>query len=491
VSDRGVDLCWWSATELAAALAARAVSPVEVARAHLDRIAAVDPGIGAFVHVDPDRVLAEAGRVAARLMSDGPGGPLDGVPYAVKDLDDVAGSPTSYGVPFLVDNIAGSSSVVAQRLAAAGGVFLGKTNTPELGYRATCRNHAFPPTHNPWRRGMTPGGSSGGSAAAVAAGLTPLADGSDGAGSIRAPAALCGVVGFKPSFGRVPVELGFDQGLVHHGPLTRTVADAALMFSVVEGAHPADPRSLPACGIDPVADLAPDPAWDRAPLRVAWCPGLPGFDVAADVVREASAAAVALGEGLGARVVESTPPLGDLLEVMWVLWQGFYGRFAPLIPAGTDEQIDADLFEVLGGGAALDAGARNAAEGAREAMWHQLVAWFEDVDVLVLPTLGLTAFPLERDHPPSLEGAPLRDRILAWLMTYPFNLAAPCPVVSVPCGLGDDGLPVGLSIVGRPWDDIGVLRVAAAVERIRPWAHLRPSCDPADPPGADGTGGAG
>ncbi len=173
MSDRGVDLCWWSATDLAAALAARAVSPVEVARAHLDRIAAVDPGIGAFVHIDPDRVLAEAGRVAARLVSDGPGGPLDGVPYAVKDLDDVAGSPTSYGVPFLVDNVAGSSSVVAQRLAAAGGVFLGKTNTPELGYRATCRNHAFPPTHNPWRRGMTPGGSSGGSAAAVAAGLTP------------------------------------------------------------------------------------------------------------------------------------------------------------------------------------------------------------------------------------------------------------------------------------------------------------------------------
>lgn len=471
------DLCWWPATELARSLAARIVSPVEVARAHLDRIASLDGTLGAFVHVDPDAVVAEAGRSEARLAAGEPSGPLDGVPFAIKDLDDVAGVPTSYGVPFLVDNIAASSSVVARRLAAAGGVFLGKTNSPELGYRATCRNHAFPPTHNPWRHGLTPAGSSGGSAAAVAAGLAPLADGSDGAGSIRAPAAFCGVVGFKPSFGRVPAELGFDLTLVHHGPLARTVADAALMFSVVEGSHPSDPRSLPASGIDPVADLEPDPAWAHAPLRVAWCPALPGFEVRADVCREASAAAQALEAGLGARVVESTPPIGDLLEVMWVLWQSFYGRFAPLVPPGFDDFLDADLIEVLRGGAALGADDRNAAEGAREAMWHQLVAWFDDFDVLVLPTLGITAFPLERDHPPSLEGAPLRERILAWLMTYPFNLAAPCPVVSVPCGLGDDGLPVGVSVVGRAWDDIGVLRVAAALEQIRPWAHLRPPCD--------------
>jgi aspartyl-tRNA(Asn)/glutamyl-tRNA(Gln) amidotransferase subunit A len=470
------DLCWSSATELAAAVADRSLSPVEVARAHLDRIEALDPAIGAFVSLDPDAVLQRAERSAARLAARTPRGPLEGVPYAIKDLDDVAGEPTSYGVPFLVGNIASASSVVAQRLEAAGGVFLGKTNTPELGYRATCRNHAFPPTHNPWRSGRTPGGSSGGSAAAVAAGFTPLADGSDGAGSIRVPAAFCGVVGFKPSFGRVPVELGFDQNLVHHGPLCRTVADAALMFSVVAGAHPADPRSLPAAAVDAVAVLAPDPAWERTPLRVAWCPGLPGFDVAPDVVRVASATATALGAGVGARVVESTPPLGDVLEVMWVLWQSFYGRFSPLVPSGFEDLLDTDLLEVLRGGAAITAEARNAAEGAREAMWHRLVAWFDDVDVLVLPTVGITAFPLERDHPPSLEGAPLRERILAWLMTFPFNLAAPCPVVSVPCGLGDDGLPVGLSVVGRPWDDVGVLRVAAALERIQPWAHLRPPC---------------
>lgn len=209
-------------------------------------------------------------------------------------------------------------------------------------------------------------------------------------------------------------------------------------------------------------------------------PGSAGFDVAVDVVRVASATAAALGAGLGARVVESTPPMGDLLEVMWVLWQSFYGRFSPLVPSGFEDHLDADLLEVLRGGAAVTAEARNAAEGAREAMWHQLVAWFDDVDVLVLPTVGITAFPLARDHPPSLDGAPLRERILAWLMTFPFNLAAPCPVVSVPCGLGDDGLPVGLSVVGRPWDDIGVLRVAAALERIQPWAHLRPTFAPAD-----------
>ena len=464
-----------TATEMAAEVTARSLSPVEVVQAHLDRIDAVNPRLGAMVHVDQDAVLAAARSLADRVARAEASGPLLGVPFGIKDLDDVAGAPTSYGVPLLMGNIASKSSVVAERMLAAGGLYLGKTNSPELGYMGACRCHAFGATQNPWRHGFTPGGSSGGSAAAVAAGLCPVADGSDGAGSIRIPASLCGVVGYKPSFGRVPAELGFAQTLVHHGPLARSVADAALMFSVVEGAHASDPRSIPGCGIDPRIDLARDVRG----LRVAFTRSLPGFSVQPDVANRANEAVAAFVEDLGCSVEPSAPPWGDLIETMWVLWQDFYGRFAPLIPpelaAG---QVDDDLLELMSGGAALGAADLHRADAERQLMWSQLIDWFADFDLLVLPTLGCTAFPGDRDHPPQLEGLPLRDRILGWLMTYPFNLAAPCPVISVPCGLGDDGLPVGLSIVGRPWDDIGVLRAAMSFERARPWHDLKPPVAP-------------
>lgn len=468
------ELAWWSATELAAAVATRALSPVEIAQATLARIEASNPGLNAVVHHDPDAVLARAAKLEADAAAGKLRGPLHGVPYLIKDLDDVAGVPTSYGVPFLRDVVATESSVVAHRMAAAGGLYVGKTNTPELGYRGTCRSHAFGATANPWRAGHTPGGSSGGSAAAVAAGLVPLADGSDGAGSIRIPAAFCGTVGFKPSFGRVPAGLGFDQTIVHHGPLARSVADAALMFSVVEGAHPSDPRSIPASGIDPVADLRLGTGAPLVGRRVAWAPGLPGFDVAPDVAACAAAAATVFAAELGADLVETAPPWGDLIDTMWVHWQHFYGQFAPLVPAeAVVGLVDDDLLELLAGGAALAAADVHRAAAERAVMWRQLLDWFDDVDLLVLPTLGITAFPDDRDHPPSLDGRPLRDRILAWLMTYPFNLAAPCPVISVPCGRAEDGLPVGLSIVGRPWDDIAVLRAARAFEAARPlWSHV-------------------
>lgn len=472
------EICWMDATEMAARVADRSLSPVEIADAHLARIADHNPGLGAIVYHDPDAVRDAAATLADRVAAGEDLGPLGGVPYSIKDLDDVAGVPTSYGIPFLRDSVAATSSVVAERMAAAGGLFLGKTNSPELGYQGTCRNHAFPPTHNPWRRDYTPGGSSGGAAAAVVAGLGPLADGSDGAGSIRIPAALCGAVGFKPSFGRVPAELGFSQTLVHHGPLARTVGDAALMFSVIEGAHARDPRSIGASGVDPAAVAAPGAVarhFGDRPLRVAVATGLPGFDVQSDIASRVEQAADVLAGHLGAQLTASAPNWGDLIEPMWVLWQDFYGRFAPLLPAEfVRGQVDDDLLDVLAGGAALTATDLHQAEAQRQAAWHELVRWFEDFDVWVLPTLGITAFPFAADHPPELEGRPLRDRILRWLLTFPFNLCAPCPVLSAPAGLGDDGLPIGVSIAGRAWDDAGVLAVAAELERARPWPVVRP-----------------
>ena len=465
------DLAWMPATDMAIAAAGGELSVLEIAEATLARIGEVDPAIGAVVWHDPDQVRRDAEALEAELRSSGPRGPLHGVPYVIKDLDDVEGAPTSYGIPMLRDEVATKSSVVAGRMAAAGGLFVGKANAPEMGYQGVTRCHAYGKTTNPWRPGTTAGGSSGGSAAAVAAGMVPLADGSDGAGSIRIPASFCGVVGFKPSFGRVPVEYGFDQTIVHHGPLARTVADAALMFSITEGFDPRDPRSIGASGIDPVADL-------RAGiegLRVGWAPGLPGFDVTEEVAASVERAVGAFSGDLGCRVESVEPGWGDLIDTMWVHWQAFYGQFAPLLPSeGLEGQVDEELLELIHSGAALGVTDLHQASAMRMAMWEQLMELFADHDLLVVPPMPCTAFPDDLDHPPEFESRPLRDRILGWLMTYPFNLAASCPVISVPCGLDPGGLPIGVSIVGRPWDDTGVLRAAANFERARPWRDLRP-----------------
>lgn len=465
------DLSWMSATDMAIAVSSGELSPVDIAEATISRIAEIDTDIGAVVHHDAERVRRDAAALESELRSEGPRGPLHGVPYLIKDLDDVAGVPTSYGLSILRDQVATRSSVVATRMAAAGGLFVGKTNTPELGYQGVTRCHAFGKTTNPWRSGRTAGGSSGGSAAAVAAGMVPIADGSDGAGSVRIPASFCGVVGFKPSFGRVPAEYGFDQTIVHHGPLARTVADAALMFSSTEGFDPRDPRSIGSSGIDPVGDL-------RAGIsgrRVAWAPGLPGFDVAAEVALAVQDAVEVFSGDLGCSVTRVEPAWEDLIDVMWLHWQAFYGQFAPLLPPdGLEGEVDKELLELIGSGATLGMADLHQASSLRMLMWEQLMELFEDHDLLVVPTMPCTAFPDDRDHPPEFTDRPLRDRILGWLMTYPFNLAAGCPVISVPCGLDSQGLPIGMSIVGRPWDDVSVLRAAANFERARPWAHLHP-----------------
>lgn len=465
------ELAWMSATEMAPAIAGGALSPVEVAEAVLARIASVDPGIGAVVWHDPEQVRRDAEALEDELRRDGPRGALHGVPYVIKDLDDVEGVPTSYGLPMLRDEIAARSSVVAGRMAAAGGLFVGKSNTPEMGYQGVTRCHAHGRTVNPWRAGHTAGGSSGGSAAAVAAGMVPLADGSDGAGSIRIPASFCGVVGFKPSFGRVPVEYGFDQTIVHHGPLARTVDDAALMFSVTEGHHPRDPRSIGASAIDPVADLRAGVEG----LRVGWAPALPGFTVDDEVARAVEQAVQVFSTGLGCSVERFVARWDDPVPAMWVHWQAFYGQFAPLLPEqGLDDQVDDELLELIHSGAALSAAELHQASALRMLMWDQVVELFEDHDLLVVPTMPCTAFPDDLDHPAALEGRSLRERILGWLMTCTFNMAAGCPVVSLPCGLDRDGLPIGVSIVGRPWDDIGVLRAATSFERAGPWRDLHP-----------------
>jgi Asp-tRNA(Asn)/Glu-tRNA(Gln) amidotransferase A subunit family amidase len=468
------EIAWMSAAELAGAVRQRRLSPVEIADALLARLEAVNPGINAYVHVDADRVRRRARDLEAAVMGGAALGPLHGVPYSVKDLTAVAGVPLTLGLVPFRDRIAPASAVVVERLERAGGCLLGKTNTPEGGYYGVTDNHLFGPTRNPWRRDRIAGGSSGGAAAAVAAGLGPLAEGSDGGGSIRIPASCCGVFGMKPSFGRVPqtLTLGRFAPFAHHGPITRTVEDAALMLSVMEGFDASDPLSLPPSGIDWMAAVRGTVrGW-----RVAWSPDL-GFARVDPEIRRICSDAVGAFEELGCVVEESCPPWSDPEVAMWEgVWAPAYAAALDLLdPMPGEDQVDAELVALVGEGAALPVLATARAEVFRARMWEALVAWFGARDLLVCPTLCLEPFEVGRFAPASLDGEPLRRRILGWLLTYPFNMMASVPAATVPCGFTAAGLPVGLQLVARPRDDGGLLRAAASFERARPWSDRRPA----------------
>jgi aspartyl-tRNA(Asn)/glutamyl-tRNA(Gln) amidotransferase subunit A len=465
---------WASAGELARDVRARRLSPVEIAEALLARIDAVNPRINAFVHVNVDLVRRRARELEATVMRGDPLGPLHGVPFSIKELTAVAGLPQTYGLAPLRANVAPASAVIVQRLEGAGGLLLGKTNTPEIGYYGSTDNHLFGPTRNPWNHERIAGGSSGGGAAAVASGLGPLAEGSDGAGSVRIPASCCGVFGMKPSLGRIPHSLMLSRfnTNVHHGPLTRSVEDAALMMSVVEGFHPSDPLSLPTSGIDWLAELQKDVrGW-----RVGWSADL-GFAEVDPEIRQICRDAVGAFEDLGCVVEESCPRWTDPEEAMWQgLWVQGYAAANDLLGAGAVEGvIDAELVELLREGATQPALATARAEVLRMQMWDALVEWFGSYDLLVCPTLCVEPFEVGRFAPARFDGAPLRRRVLGWLLTYPFNMMSAVPAVSVPCGRTASGLPVGLQIVARPRDDGGVLRAAANFERARPWRGVRPT----------------
>lgn len=466
----GDEIIWGGASTIAAAVQRKEVSPLEVADVFLEHVAAVNPALNAIVFHDPDKVRAEARGLTDRIQAGDDVGPIAGVPYAIKDLHHVAGEPRSMGVPFLAGEIDQHSDVGTSRLASAGGLNIGRTNSPEFGWRGLTDNHQFGPTHNPWKLGHTPGGSSGGAAAGVAAGLFPLGDGSDGAGSIRIPAAFSGVVGLKPSFGRIPIEFGtWGQTNLHRGPLTRTVADAALMFSVMAGGHPDDPHSIPG----PAPDVSTVEHGDLRGARIGWHLDLGLFQVDSDVADRFSAAVSVFERNLGASVEESAPAFGPLQDIMWDVWCRLYAVGAPLVGLRGSGVVDEGLLDVIEEGLAIPNGRTAELAARRMNEWQTLVSWFDHHDYLLVPTLPCVAFPHDREHQEHLDGGTLEERTLGWLSTYVFNLFPQCPVISLPCGFVD-GLPVGLSIVGRPWDDIGVLRAARCFEDAAGWAHIRP-----------------
>ncbi|RKY17684.1 MAG: amidase [Planctomycetota bacterium] len=476
------DLCFAPAVELARRLARGELSSLELTTAYLARIEAQNVGLGAFVAVLGERALAQA-RAADRSLAAGRClGALHGLPIAIKDLFDfLPGVPNTFGSRVFEGFVPDQTATYVRRLEDAGAVVLGKTNTPEFGHKGVTDNLLFGPTSTPFDLTRNAGGSSGGSAAAVADGLCALAQGSDAGGSIRIPAAHCGVVGFKPSWGRVAAAYRPDGFLhtpaLHAGPITRTVADAALMASVMCGPDARDPLCLPDDGLD----WAGACALPVDGLVLAFSPDLGGFPVDAAVSDCVARAVSALGDA-GLEVRELSPDLGASHHELTELWLRemavlYAAMAANMKRDGVDllgahrDALCPEFVELLERGEALSAVEAKRDDVLRTRVFDGFQDVFGQADVLACPTVAVPPFPNAADGstlgPSEVAGQPT-ERSIGWCLTHPVNFSGH-PAISVPAGLTPDGLPVGLAIVGRRHDDGRVLAVAAALERVRPW----------------------
>ncbi len=465
------DLCYTPATELARLIRGKRLSPVELTRAVLDRIERLNPRLNAFCTLTAEAALAAARAAEAAVMQGRPLGPLHGIPFSIKDLALTKGVRTMSGSFIFADRVPDVDAPFVPRLAAAGGIMVGKTTTPEFGWKGLGDSPLTGISRNPWNPAMTTGGSSAGAGAAAAAGLGPLHQGSDGAGSIRIPSAFCGVYGLKPSFGRVPMwPVSNNDYASHTGPMTRTVADAALMLSVMAGPDDMDRTSLEAAPADYVGRLGDG----IKGLRVAWSPDLGGLRVDPEVASVARESARVF-ESLGCVVEEVRPGFGDSHELIRCLWSTHEaGNRAAQLREWRD-RMDPGLVACIEQGLSYSAVDYVEARGRKLAYCDSVRPLFETYALLLTPSLSVAAFPVGRLNP---EHWPQHawDWIEWASFSYPFNFTGH-PAASVPAGFTPAGLPVGLQIVGRRFADLTVLQASAAFEAARPWAGRRPPLD--------------
>ena len=470
-----------SATEQTRRIRDGEASAVDVMESVLNRIESVNPILHAYCTLDSERARQQAASVDAALGQGEPVGSLAGVPLSIKDLIDTAGLRTTYGSVAYRDRVPSVNDVVVQRLLDASGVVVGKTNTSEFGYIAACHNKLFPTTRNPWNPQLNPGGSSGGAAAAVASGMGAIAIGSDGGGSVRLPAALCGLVGFKGSFGVIPSFPGCRdprlpgasswESLEVLGVLARTVADVALVMDAAAGPEPRDRHSLPPLPFD----------WATAArggiegARIAWTVDFGGLVTVDPEVQRVFREAVGSFLDMGCTLVEAAPEVPELDDT-----------FAALIARDSDLRGMRHLIETTGAQSMLPAMVGliqrewSATEFTDAAMMQQRVtnemsAFMADYDFLLTPTVPSLAFDLDVAAPTQIAGKKVSSTHFLSFVRI-FNMTRQ-PAISVPAGWSDEGLPVGLQIVGRPLADGQVLAAAAAYEQARPWGDRWPDME--------------
>lgn len=462
------DLCFTPAIELAGMIRTRAISPVEIMRAVIARAERLNPALNAICTFTPESALEGARAAEQAVMRGEPLGALHGLPVTIKDLSLTRGVRTMGGSHIYRDRVPDSDHVHVERLRSAGAISIGKTTVSEFGWSGVSHSPLTGITHNPWKHGMNAGASSAGAGVCAAAGIGPLHQGSDGAGSIRMPAGFCGVYGFKPSYGRVPYHPLPANGFISHvGPLTRTVADAALMLQALAGPDDRDMTSLEAAPEDYLARLDEG----IAGLRVAFSPDLGYLNVDAEVAAPVEKAAAAF-ESLGCHVEQVTPEWGDPTAMEHCLFSvTLAAMWGDLLPQWRD-RMDPGLVAIIEHGRTYNAVDFCKASAQRLAYYDRVRAFFERFDLLLTPTLSVAAFPAERLMPAHWEQHPWDW--LRWAgFSYPFNLTW-LPAATCPCGFTPEGLPVGLQIVAGRNQDLRVLQASRAFEQARPWAGHRP-----------------
>jgi amidase len=465
------ELYYRPATELAAMVRRREVSARELLDVHVRRIEDVNPVLNAIVTTDVEGARRAAAAADERAARGDPLGPLYGLPVAHKDTHLTGGMRTTFGSPLHARFVPAEDELVVSRLAAAGTIRLGKTNVPEFAAGSHTFNPVFGATRNPYRLDVSAGGSSGGAAAALAAGLIPVAEGGDMGGSLRNPAAFCNVVGFRPTPGRVPsfpAELGWAT-LGVQGPLGRTVDDVALVLSAIAGPDPRVPISLP----EPGATFAPPLGELRPGLRVAWAPDLGGRIPVEPAVRDVLEGIVPVLAELGAKVRDDSPDLDAADEVFDVLraWQ-FASGYDAVVTAHPDRVKETIRWNVERG-RALSGADLARAERLRTRLHLAVVEFFERYDVLLAPTTQVLPFDVDTEYPTVVAGVE-QPSYLGWMRSCTLISATGCPALSVPAGFSPDGLPVGLQIVGPPRADRFVLEVGRALERATGHGSRRP-----------------
>jgi amidase len=466
------DLAFASVAELRRLYRARAVSPLEVMEAVLARIDAVNPLVNAMVTIDREAARREARRATAALRRGASLPPLFGVPVGIKDVTPTRGIRTTFGSTLYADHVPEEDALVVERLRAAGAIVIGKTNTPEFAFGPNTVNALFGATLNPWNPALSAGGSSGGSAAALATGMCALAEGTDLGGSLRGPASFCGVVGFRTTPGlipRFPSVLAWDTYSVE-GPMARSVADTALMLSVMAGSDDRAPLSYP---VDPRELVRAVRAPSIKGWRIAWTPDLGGLVRVDREVQAVFERAVGVFRAAGARTEAACPDMSDVPEIVR-LTRGLLmvARHADKLPKHR-AVLQAGLVENIDQGLALSA--REIAEGEllRTRQWQRVREFLARRDLWVTPTAAVPPFPIGESHAMEVNGQPLGKAMARSYLTYAFSVLG-LPAISIPAGFTGTGLPVGLQIVGKPRGEAAVLRAAAAFEALQPWAARTP-----------------
>jgi amidase len=473
--NNAVDLCYTPAHVIATLVMTNKVSPTEVVKTFIERIEKINPGINAYCTVVEEAALRAAGKLEDQMRAGLTPGPLAGVPVSIKDVTLTKGIRTTFGSLLYKDYVPEVDSLVVERLKAAGAMILGKTNTPEFAAGGSTYNDLFGPTRTPWNTAYNSGGSSGGSAAAVAAGLCALAEGNDLGGSLRIPASFCGIVGMRPSPGRIPFypnDLYWDT-LSLEGPMARSVDDLALMFDVMAGP---DKRS-------PVALMPQEESYfvsvkqgrDRkCNLKVAWSDNLNLTPVDHEVLAVARQS-IKIFEQLGCTVTEACPDFSGLQETAAVL-RGV--RYAALYQDQLEKQEFLELVNpnIIGNarqGLALTAAAIARADQHRSRLWQQMLEFFEQYDLIAVPTVPIKPFPADTTYPTEINGQKMKSYIDWIMLTYAFSVSG-LPAISIPCGLTKDGFPVGLQLAGKPGGERELLIAAACFEQHGPWQSRKP-----------------